>query len=45
MIDKYTEDTANDSQRIRKELGFKAKYSLEAGWMDTVREMRRDGEL
>jgi UDP-glucose 4-epimerase len=44
-IDKYTEDMAVDSRRIREELGFKAKYGLEAGWMDTVREMRREGEL
>lgn len=44
-IEKYTEDMAVDSRRIREELGFKAKYNLEAGWMDTVEEMRRYGEL
>jgi nucleoside-diphosphate-sugar epimerase len=45
VIDKFTEDMAVDSRRIRKELGFWEQYSLEAGWKDTVREMREEGEL
>jgi nucleoside-diphosphate-sugar epimerase len=44
-IDKFTEDMAVDSRRIREELGFLEQYSLEAGWKDTVREMREEGEL
>jgi nucleoside-diphosphate-sugar epimerase len=44
-IDKYTEDMAVESLRIQKELGFKAKYFLEAGWRDTVQEMREKGEI
>jgi nucleoside-diphosphate-sugar epimerase len=44
-IDKYAEDMAVDSRRIQEELGFKANYCLEIGWKDTVRELRRQGEL
>jgi UDP-glucose 4-epimerase len=44
-VDKYTEDTAVDSQRIQRELGFAPKFNLLAGWEDTVQEMRRSGEL
>ncbi len=44
-IDKYTEDVAVDSRRIRKELGFKPLYDLAAGWKATVQEMRRAGSL
>lgn len=44
-IDKYTEDIAVDSRRIRNELGFKPRYDLAAGWKETVREMRRAGNL
>ena len=39
-IDKYTEDVAVDSQRIRRELGFVPRYDLVEGWRETVREMR-----
>ena len=42
-IDKYTEDVAVDSRRIRSELGFVPKYDLVVGWMETVREMRSAG--
>jgi UDP-glucose 4-epimerase len=45
MIDKYTEDIAVDSSRIRTELGFKPQYDLRSGWQETVQEMRRMGEL
>ena len=44
-IDKYTEDVAVDSSRIRTELGFKPQYDLRSGWQETVQEMRRMGEL
>ena len=44
-IDKYTEDIAVSSERIRKELGFIPQYDLAAGWNETVREMRESGAL
>jgi UDP-glucose 4-epimerase len=44
-IDKYTEDIAVNSSRIRTELGFKPQYDLRSGWRETVQEMRRMGEL
>jgi UDP-glucose 4-epimerase len=44
-IEKYTEDIAVDSSRIRTELGFKPQYDLRSGWQETVQEMRRMGEL
>jgi UDP-glucose 4-epimerase len=44
-IDKYTEDVAVDSRRIQKELGFVPATDLTTGWRDTVRDMRRAGEL
>ena len=40
IIDKYTEDIAVSSQRIRTELGFKPQYDLRSGWQETVQEMR-----
>ncbi len=45
MIDKYTEDVAVDSRRIREELGFVPRYDLVAGWKETVEEMRKMGNL
>jgi len=45
MLDKYTEDIAVDGSLIRKELGFVPQYDLQAGWEETIREMRRAGEL
>ncbi len=39
-IDKYTEDIAVEGQRLQKELGFVPQYGLDAGWRETVREMR-----
>jgi nucleoside-diphosphate-sugar epimerase len=44
-IDKYMEDMAVDSRRIRDELGFAARYDLRAGWRETVAAMRQAGEL
>jgi len=44
-IDKYTEDVAADSQRIRTELGFVPQYDLKAGWQETILEMRQSGDL
>jgi UDP-glucose 4-epimerase len=40
MIDKYSEDIAVDGSRIQKELGFMRQYDLQAGWEETIREMR-----
>jgi len=44
-IDKYTEDIAVEGKRIQGELGFVPQYDLSAGWRETVREMREEGEL
>ena len=44
-IDKYTEDVAVDSSRIRTELGFVPHYDLATGWRETVQEMRQMGDL
>jgi UDP-glucose 4-epimerase len=40
MIDKYVENVAVDSGRIRTELGFESTYDLTAGWTETLRELR-----
>ena len=45
MIDKYTEDIVVDGSLIQKELGFVPQYDLKTGWEETIREMRRTGEL
>jgi len=45
MIDKYTEDVAVDGSLIQKELGFMPQYDLKTGWEETIKEMRRAGEL
>jgi len=45
MIDKYTEDIAVDGSLIQKELGFVPKYDLKTGWEETIKEIRRSGEL
>ncbi|OPY79854.1 MAG: 3 beta-hydroxysteroid dehydrogenase/Delta 5--_4-isomerase [Syntrophorhabdus sp. PtaU1.Bin153] len=45
MIDKYTEDIAVSSERIQTELAFLPHYDLQAGWKETVREMRESGAL
>jgi nucleoside-diphosphate-sugar epimerase len=42
-IDKYTEDIAVSSDRIRHELGFTHEYDLEAGWKETIRGMQEVG--
>lgn len=44
-VDKYLEDVAVDSRRIREELGFTSKYDLATGWRETVEGMRRAGDL
>jgi nucleoside-diphosphate-sugar epimerase len=44
-IDKYTEDTAVDSQLIQAVLGFAPQYDLMSGWKETIQEMRRAGDL
>jgi len=45
MIDKYTEDIAVDGSLIQKELGFMPQYDLKVGWVETIREMRKTGQL
>ena len=45
MLDKYTEDMAVDSTRIRNELGFAPRYTLRAGWAEAVAAMRAEGSL
>jgi hypothetical protein len=45
MIDKYSEDIAVDGSLIQKELGFVPQYDLKTGWEETIKEMRRSGEL
>jgi nucleoside-diphosphate-sugar epimerase len=45
MIDKYTEDIAVDGSLIQKDLGFGPQYDLKTGWEETIKEMRRSGEL
>jgi nucleoside-diphosphate-sugar epimerase len=44
-VDKYTEDIAVDSRRIRTELGFIPRYGLADGWRQAVEEMRMRGEI
>jgi nucleoside-diphosphate-sugar epimerase len=44
-VDKYTEDMAVDSRRIREELGFVPRYDLRRGWRETVEAMRGAGEI
>ena len=45
MIDKYTEDIAVDGSLIQKERGFVPQYDLKTGWEETIKDMRRSGEL
>ncbi len=44
-IEKFTEDIAVDSSRIRNELGFVPQYDLVSGWLETVERMREKGEI
>lgn len=44
-VEKYTEDIAVDSSRIRDELGFAPQYDLRAGWQEAIKEMRQNGDL
>ena len=45
IIDKYLEDVAVDSTKIRARLGFEPAYDLARGWRETVQLMRTEGEL
>ena len=45
MVDKYTEDIAVSGGLIQKELGFVPHYDLQAGWRETIGEMRHMGHL
>ncbi len=42
-VDKYTEDIAVDSSRIRTALQFHPEYTLTAGWEEAIQEMRSRG--
>lgn len=44
-LDKFVEDAAYSGQRIQTELGFRPAYDLQAGWQETIAELRRKGEL
>lgn len=44
-IDKYLEDIAVEGRRVQTEFGFVPQYDLQAGWRNTVSEMRKTGEL
>ena len=44
-LDKFVEDAAYSGQRIQAQLGFRPAYDLEAGWQETVAELRRSAEL
>jgi UDP-glucose 4-epimerase len=41
-VDKYTEDIAVDGSLFQKEIGFVPQFDLKAGWVDAVKEMRRE---
>ena len=41
-VDKYTEDIAVDGSLFQKEIGFMPQFDLKAGWVDAVKEMRRE---
>jgi UDP-glucose 4-epimerase len=45
VIDKYTEDIAVESRRIRSEIGFVSRFDLDSGWTETVDYMRRRGDI
>jgi UDP-glucose 4-epimerase len=45
MIDKYLEDAAVDSSRVRRDLGFAPGVDLASGWRDAVEGLRRTGDL
>ena len=45
MVDKYTEDIAVNGSLIQEELGFVPQYDLQAGWHETIGEMRHMGHL
>ena len=44
-FDNFVEDAAYSGQRIQAEFGFRLAYDLEAGWQETIAELRRSGEL
>jgi len=44
-LDKFVEDAAYSGQCIQTELGFHPACDLEAGWQETIAELRRNGEL
>ena len=44
-LDKFVEDASYSGQRIQTELGFRPAYDLEAGWRETIAELRRNGKL
>ena len=45
LLEKYLEEATVDSSRIQSELGFQPRFDLARGWMATIEEMRRCGQL
>jgi nucleoside-diphosphate-sugar epimerase len=45
LLEKYLEDIAVNGSRIQNETSFKPIYDLERGWRETIRLMRKAGEL
>jgi UDP-glucose 4-epimerase len=44
-LDKYVEDVAIEGSRLQQELGFVPGYDLLTGWSETIKELRRTGQL
>lgn len=42
---KYLEDSVVDTTRLARELGFRARVDLDAGWRSTVQALRLSGQL
>lgn len=44
-LEKYTEDTRVDIERIRVDLGFVPKCGLKEGWVEAIAAMRESGKV
>ena len=45
MLEKYLEDVVVSPEKIRREVGFVARYDIDAGWAAAVQAMRAAGQL
>jgi len=45
VLAKYLEESAVDTSRIRRVLGWGPRVSLEEGWTRAIRDLRKTGEL